>query len=183
MAGVLLRGGETELAMTQQVEGEPRFICDAMLGGLARWLRAAGYSADFDVHFADGEIVRKALVQGKVLVTSDSGIMQRYAVGEGLARTVFVPAGLSVTAQLAHVLSELDLALRPSRCMDCDGTLRAATPDEIAEKAPEKVRGWCTEFFSCESCGKLFWHGTHWSGISSRLHEAQEQAETRKNRP
>jgi hypothetical protein len=147
-----------------------------MLGGLARWLRAAGYSAEFNVHFADGEIVRRAVTEHRVLLTSDSGIMQRYAVEEGLARTVFVPRGLSVVSQLACVLAEMDLPLRPSRCMDCDGVLRPVTPEEVGERAPQKVLQRCRSFFVCESCGKLLWHGTHWLSISSRLREAQGEA-------
>ena len=102
----------------------PRFICDAMLGGLARWLRAAGYSAEFDVHIEDGELVRKALDEGKVILTSDTGVMNRFAVEEKLAQTVFVPLGLSPVEQLAHVMEQLHLPLRESRCMECGGELR-----------------------------------------------------------
>ena len=166
----------------QQEEDAPLFVCDAMLGGLARWLRAAGYSAEFDVHFTDGEIVRKAVAEGKVLLTSDSGIMQRYAVEEGIARTIFIPRGLPVVAQLARVLSEIGLPLLPSRCMACDGTLRPTTLDEVIEQVPEKVRRWCRRFFVCEGCGRVLWHGTHWSSISSRLRMAQRQAEELRNR-
>jgi hypothetical protein len=162
----------------QQEEDAPRFVCDAMLGGLARWLRAAGYSAEFNVRAADGEIVRKSVEEAKILVTSDSGIMERYAVEEGLARTIFIPPGLSVVAQLARVLGELGLTLRPSRCMDCNGTLRPTALDEVAEDVPDKVRRWCDRFFVCEGCGKVLWHGTHWLSISSRLLQAQQQAES-----
>lgn len=139
----------------QQGEEAPRFICDAMLGGLARWLRAAGYSAEFNVHFADGEIVRKAVKEDKILLTSDSGIMGRYAVEKGLARVVFIPRGLSAVAQLARVLGEVGLAVRPSRCMDCNGMLRPTTLEEVSEQVPEKVRQWCERFFVCEGCGKV----------------------------
>jgi uncharacterized protein with PIN domain len=40
----------------------PRFACDAMLGGLARWLRAAGYDACWHGGVADPELVRLARV-------------------------------------------------------------------------------------------------------------------------
>jgi len=30
------------------------FFCDAMLGGLARWLRAAGYDAEYEYGIDDG---------------------------------------------------------------------------------------------------------------------------------
>ena len=32
-----------------------RFFCDAMLGGLARWLRAMGYDAAFEYGIDDGD--------------------------------------------------------------------------------------------------------------------------------
>ncbi len=166
-------------AADQPDDGPCGFVCDAMLGGLARWLRAAGYSAVFDVHFTDGELVRRALREGEVLLTSDSGIMERYAVTQGLARVVFVPRGLSVIAQLAHVIGVLRLALRPSRCMDCNGVLEAVAVQDVADRVPEKVRRCCTEFFLCEGCGKVLWHGTHWSSISRRLKAAEGVAGAR----
>jgi len=163
----------------QPVDESRRFVCDAMLGGLARWLRAAGHSAVFDVHFADGELVRRAVETGEWLLTSDSGIMQRYAVSQGLARVLYVPRGLSVMAQLAHVFREFDLPLRPSRCMDCNGELRRLDPREAAASVPEKVRQHCKEFFICQGCAKVLWHGTHWLSISRRLSLARRMAGSR----
>ncbi len=166
----------------QDSNRDVRFVCDAMLGGLARWLRAAGYSAEFDVHFSDGEIVSKAFAEGTILLTSDSGIMQRYAVSRGLASAIFVPLGLSVIGQLAHVLAVLSLPLRQSRCMDCNGELRQVPLEEVADRVPKKVRLLCKAFFVCERCGKLLWHGTHWSSIRRRLGRAQRMAASASNR-
>jgi hypothetical protein len=155
---------------------ETAFLCDAMLGGLARWLRAAGYSAWFDPGVEDGELVRRALEEGKWLLTSDSGILERYAVSEGLVRCLFVPLGLSVVEQLAHVLGELDLPLRPSRCMACNGELEAVELADVAGRVPPKVRECCAEFFRCRRCDKVYWHGTHWLSIERRLRRAEELA-------
>jgi Mut7-C RNAse domain len=56
-----------------------RFLCDAMLGGLAKWLRAAGY----DVYYAregtdvsDRTLTAKALQEGRVLLTSDGDFLE-----------------------------------------------------------------------------------------------------------
>jgi len=153
-------------------EGTVRFVCDAMLGGLARWLRAAGYSAEFDVHARNGALVKKALDEAKILLTSDSGIMDRYAVSRDLVRTVFVPVGLSPIQQLAHVLGKLALGLLPSRCMDCNGPLKEVPLAEVQQEVPDKVKAECEQFFVCAGCGKVFWHGTHWESIERRLCEA-----------
>ena len=40
---------------------EPIFLCDAMLGGLARWLRAAGFDPLFEYGIDDREIIRRAM--------------------------------------------------------------------------------------------------------------------------
>jgi len=153
-----------------------RFVCDAMLGGLARWLRAAGYSAAFDVHAADGALVRKALDEGLCLLTSDSGIMERYAVAQGLIRCVFVPRNAPPTEQLAHVMAALGLQLREPRCMVCDGVLAPMAAQDARDHVPPKVRRRQMCFFRCRACGKVYWHGTHWERIRRRLGRARDRA-------
>jgi len=147
-----------------------------MLGGLARWLRAAGYSAEFDVHIKDGQLVREALREGKVVLTSDSGVMDRFAVEEKLVRTVFVPLGLSPVEQLSHVMAALGLPLRESRCMECNGELDEVPLAEVRDSVPQKVAANCRRFFRCRDCEKVFWHGTHWRSISERLKRAEKLA-------
>jgi len=155
---------------------EPAFFCDAMLGGLARWLRAAGYSARFDVHVRDGELVRRALEEHRCLLTSDSGIMERYAISGGLVRCLFVPRGLSTMQQLGHVMTALGLELRDSRCMDCDGALPEVELTQVEGQVPAKVKEACSQFFRCEGCGKVYWRGTHWQSIQRRLAHARRLA-------
>jgi hypothetical protein len=159
-------------------ETSPTFLCDAMLGGLARWLRVAGYAAEFDVHFDDGQLVRKALQENKVLLTSDSGILDRYAVSEGLIEYVFIPRGLDVLEQLARVLAELDLSVGDSRCMECGGVLEERELDEVADRVPARVRQRCLEYWRCRRCDKVYWRGTHWQSISRRLRRAEELAKS-----
>ncbi len=158
------------------MDGEPSFMCDAMLGGLARWLRAAGYSARFDVHIRDGELVRRALEEGRCLLTSDSGVLERYAVSEGLVRCVFIPVGLSPVEQLARVLAALRLRPGEPRCMVCDGELATVPPADVGDRVPPKVREACDRFFRCQGCGKVYWHGTHWARIERRLARAAKLA-------
>src|SRR5205085_4482474 len=54
----------------------PRFACDAMLGYLARWLRAAGYDAFWQEGIDDAELVRLARREGRYLLSCDTGIFQ-----------------------------------------------------------------------------------------------------------
>ena len=96
---------------------EPRFACDAMLGGLARWLRAAGYDASWQEGIDDWDLVRLARREGRVLLSSDTGIFRIGIVRDGEVPALFVPRGRPVQEQLAFVLQKFKLRLRPQRCM------------------------------------------------------------------
>src|SRR5437867_13110561 len=48
-----------------------RFVCDAGLGGLARWLRAAGYAAWWNLELDDAGGIREAECLDASLLTSE----------------------------------------------------------------------------------------------------------------
>lgn len=140
---------------------EPRFLVDAMLGKLARWLVLLGYDAKFagvDGR-SDLELLRQAQREERVFVTRDRGIP---AVA-GLRMVVIVAGDLeSQLRQLAKELSlKPDPAKRFSRCADCNEPLETLARAEALPLVPEKVRTLETPFWRCRKCGKLFWNGTH----------------------
>jgi hypothetical protein len=148
------------------------FVCDAMLGGLSRWLRAAGYDAEFEHGIEDSALVARARETGRVLLSSDRGIFERTWVRDGHVRAIFVPRGLDKTAQLRFVLGALGLPLCAPRCMRCSGALARLAKEEAAGEAPARTYASVDDFFRCTRCGQLFWYGTHWERISRTLAEA-----------
>lgn len=149
----------------------PRFFCDAMLGGLARWLRAAGYDAQFEYGIDDGDLVRRAAAGGQVLLSSDGPMFERNIIKNAHVRALFVPRQLSKLQQLQFVLRELKLPLRPAKCMSCGGELSEVPKHTVTGEAPPLAYRNCSQFWRCTRCGKLFWHGTHWQRIVYRLGE------------
>jgi uncharacterized protein with PIN domain len=146
----------------------PRFVCDASLGGLARWLRAAGYEADWLEKGSADALLRKARA-GATLLTTDSRMMERTAVRNGSVQAQWLPSDLSRVAQLGMVMRDLGLKLRAPRCMSCGGELRAVPKDEVRDRIPPRTARWKDEYFACAGCGQLFWQGTHWERIARRL--------------
>jgi uncharacterized protein len=140
-----------------------------MLGGLARWLRAAGHDASFDVGIDDGDLVRRCLEEERVLLSSDGGIFLRNVVKEGRVRALFVPRATPPEEQLAFVVRELGLAIGDARCMACSGELRAVPKEDVANDVPPRSYEAFEEFWRCESCAKVYWHGTHWQRIQNEL--------------
>jgi uncharacterized protein with PIN domain len=147
----------------------PRFLCDASLGGLARWLRAAGYEARWLEGGRGDELLRQAHGSGEVLVTTDSRLIGRRAVSDGWVKALWVPSGMKRLEQLAMVLRDLGLRPRPPRCMACGGTMAPVEKAAVRERIPPRTALWKDSYCVCGRCGKLFWEGTHWERIARRL--------------
>jgi uncharacterized protein len=151
-----------------------KFLCDAMLGGLAKWLRAAGYDtyyASEGTDVSDRSLTTKALEEGRVLLTSDGGFLERKPMRDGNVEFLKVPH-LPLEEQLRLVVDHFDLDRRQSRCMECNGELSVVPLGAVEDRVPPGVAAYQEEFFLCAGCGRVFWHGSHWDRISGRLGRA-----------
>lgn len=145
------------------------FVCDAGLGGLARWLRAAGYEASWSPDAGDEALLREARERGATLLTTDSELLQRRVIRDGVIPTVWLPPAGHPAEQLALVFRELRLTPRPPRCMACGGELRVVDKAAVAARIPPRTARWLEEYFVCVRCDRLFWRGTHWQRIQAKL--------------
>jgi len=150
----------------------PRLLCDGGLGALARWLRAAGYQADWRQGVGGDALVAEAERASAVLLTTDRRVLERRSVREGRPRALLVPSSLRRLEQLAHVLHGLGLGLREPRCMACGGALMRVDKDAVRARIPPRTAVWQDEYYLCRGCGQLFWRGTHWDRIRARLEAA-----------
>jgi uncharacterized protein with PIN domain len=147
----------------------PRFVCDASLGGLARWLRAAGYEAVWLENGKAGDLLTQARTTSATLVTTDSRTMERAVIRNGEIQAQWIPSDLPRLAQLRMLLADLGLDVRDPRCMSCGGELRAVAKEDVADRIPPRTARWKDEYFLCSGCGQLLWQGTHWERIARRL--------------
>jgi uncharacterized protein with PIN domain len=145
------------------------FLCDAGLGGLARWLRAAGHEAAWQPDIADDELLRQARQVGATVLTTDGMLMERRLLRDRIIPAFWLPPTLRIPEQLALVFREFGLTLRGPRCMSCGGELRRGSKEALHERIPPRTYRWLNEFFVCSRCNKLFWHGTHWQRIVGTL--------------
>jgi uncharacterized protein len=146
-----------------------RFLCDAGLGGLARWLRAAGCEAVWKPHLDDAQLIKRARSLGATLLTTDSLMMERGDLRDGRIPAFWVPPVLKKREQLALVMREFNLVIREPRCMRCGGELRRVDKASMRERIPPRTWRWLNDYFVCSACGGLFWKGTHWLRIQEAL--------------
>jgi hypothetical protein len=149
-----------------------RFVCDGSLGGLARWLRAAGCEVTWRPGLTGRPLLEEADRAGGVLLSSDHEVFLRRDVREGRRAAFHVPSSLDRFRQLAHVVRAFGLRLREPRCMACGGALAAVAKDAVQSRIPPRTALWKDEYFVCRDCDRLFWQGTHWERIVTRLRAA-----------
>ena len=85
------------------------FWCDAGLGGLARWLRAAGYQALWRADIDDDEVLQETRKCSATLLTTDSMLMERRLVRDRIIPALWLPPTLKIPEQLALVFREFGL--------------------------------------------------------------------------
>jgi len=123
-----------------------KFLADQMLLRLGRWLRLSGHDVLNPGDADDPELAAVALKENRTLIRSTRLQDQR---GE------LASAGVV-------------LEVNPRRCTICNGPL-ALAPEGLGPKYVREVPIW-----RCEACGKLYWEGSHWSGIRDRLSGTKE---------
>ena len=136
----------------------PKFLADAMLGRLARWLRILGYDAEY-FPGEDDDLLRQALREGRVLLTRDTHLLQR----RGLPPHLFIESD-HVMEQLRQVVRALHLkpTVPPAhRCCCCNTELEPRDRTQVVGLVPEFVWSHHDEFWACRSCRRIYWAGTH----------------------
>jgi uncharacterized protein with PIN domain len=149
--------------------GEARFAADGALGGVARWLRAAGYEARWSAGRRPLECVGEALTRGEILLTTDSRSLGFGAIRDHRLATLWLPSHLTRLEQLRLVLGDLDLAPHQPRCMACGGRLAPVDKEAVRPRIPPRTALWKDDYSACEGCGALYWEGTHWARIAEGL--------------
>ena len=145
----------------------PRFLCDSMLGSLARWLRFFGYDAAFlEPGPEDRLLAEQARAEGRWLLTRD-----RELASAG-PRTVLVRAD-ELEDQLIEVLGRLGLrpeaTLEHARCGECNGELDDVSKEDVSDVTPPHVLATARRFRRCGGCGRVYWHGSHGERILERM--------------
>lgn len=146
----------------------PRMIADAMLGGLARWLRVLGLDTAYDPALGDPDLVERALEEDRVILTRDRRLVQRRRAWNHLLVRSEV-----VDEQVAQVLDELGIEPAPESlftlCLRCNARLEPAPREEAARRVPPYVARTQARFRRCPACGRFYWRATHADRMRRRL--------------
>ena len=154
----------------------PRFLCDEMLRGLGRWLRAAGYDTVMGRRWAYRALAVRCAEEDRVLLTKDR---QLAATVSGIAPVVLLPGnGIDEAARPLRIALGIDWQHAPfTRCL-VDNQLLEAAPLCSATRVPERSRAPGGPLQVCPECGRLYWPGGVVRRMQQRLAAWQQEEAT-----
>jgi len=145
----------------------PRFLCDHMLGSLARWLRFLGYDTMYPEAMDDTKLLKLARAEGRFLLTRDIELSERAGKDGMLVKSIELEGQLRVVKRELHL--DLDDARLLTRCSLCNTPLEDVPKARVKGMVPEAVFERQEEFWRCPGCGQLYWPGSHYDKIREKL--------------
>jgi uncharacterized protein len=151
-----------------------RFVLDAHLGRLARYLRLAGFDAVYRRDFGDEELARVAAHEHRILLTRDKGLLKRRCVSHGHWLRETDPRLQFVTILR---LFDLERLVQPfARCLRCNEPLEDVQKQTVWDLLPQRIGEQCEEFRLCRTCGRVYWKGSHYDAMVRFLEAAVGKA-------
>jgi len=137
-----------------------KFISDASLAGLARWLRLLGFDTIVYNSEAGRPMMRLAEEEQRILLTRRRDMLERQFAGE-----LFLVPQFSTGRQLSFVINKYSLIIKSEKmyrsCLICNQRLHPVGREEVRDLVPTFVFENCNQYNQCDCCGKIYWSGTH----------------------
>ncbi|MCD9873601.1 Mut7-C ubiquitin/RNAse domain-containing protein [Streptomyces guryensis] len=157
----------------QQVPGAPlRFLLDVHLGTLARRLRLLGVDTAYEsTDIGDPALAARSAAEQRVMLSRDRGLLRRRELWAGAYVYSTRPED-----QLRDILDRFRPELRPwTRCTACNGLLRQATKEEVADQLHGGTHRSYDVFAQCRDCGRAYWKGAHHEQLVAIVTRALEE--------
>jgi len=146
-----------------------KFLCDQMLGTLAKWLRIYGFDTFYaNSRISDAKIIKISKDENRILISRDIELLQ-IAKRENI-KTIGLKT-IDIDEQIKAVLKDLKFEKSQvlSRCISCNSKVEEISKDKIIEKVPKKVYECNEKFWYCKNCNKIYWKGSHYEKMIEKI--------------
>ncbi len=148
---------------------ETRFIADVNVGKLAMLLRMLGQDTLWDNSYSDREVAALAAQERRIVLSRDRGLLKRKEIMHGrLIRACNPDDQLREVARIYG----LDLTCSFSRCLRCNQVLEPVSKSEIIHRLKPRTRKYFDYFEICPGCERIYWRGSHWEKMCTRIQDA-----------
>jgi uncharacterized protein with PIN domain len=147
---------------------ETRFVADAMLGRLSKWLRVMGYDVYYQSHYKEG-LLERFVGEGRRLLSRRAILVDHYT------DAVWIQSD-HLREQLQELKAKLDLPADRSkwfsRCVLCNVPLQKASFEASLDSVPDYIlHQEVRDVHSCPVCGRVYWPGSHRTRMTLQLEE------------
>jgi uncharacterized protein len=155
-----------------QVRDWSRFVADGHLGKLARNLRLLGLDTVYERDAEDGRLLEIMAAENRALLTRDRRLLMHSVVRHG-----YCPRSAEPEEQTREVLRRFGLTSDPghlapyTRCLRCNAMLQPVSKSAVLDLLSDEplTLRYYHKFRRCTGCGRIYWPGTHFEKLASRL--------------
>jgi len=148
------------------LENRKKFLLDENLGRLSKWLRMLGYDAAVYKSISIEKKISLCNKERRIFLTRSNKIAKRK---ESFSRILIKAEKYDEQLlEISHLL-ELNNEMLFSRCLKCDYRLQDILAKKIEGLVPDNVKYNFSEFKICRKCGKIYWRGSHYDAMKSKL--------------
>ena len=137
-----------------------RFICDVMLGTLAKKLRMLGIDTSYHNNITEESLLAAALKENRIVLTRKTA----FSLSNITVAVIFIldnnPKN-QLRQTVSHFKINRDIINPFSRCISCNNELSPLKKDLAEGKVADYVFNTTDTFTTCLSCEKIYWPGTH----------------------
>lgn len=169
--GYLVRDGD-QIGVTAVLPAgdqitEPRFVLDCHLGRLAAYLRMLGLDSSYRNDFEDGELVRAAVDEDRVLLTRDRRLLMHKSITGGQLLQSLEPEEQMREVIRRHGLKKWIKPFR--RCIRCNHPLEPVRKEDVLDRLQPLTRLHFEEFHICPACKQVYWKGSHFDHMQKLI--------------
>lgn len=144
-----------------------KFLCDQMLGTLAKWLRIYGYDTFYaNNEMDDADLLEISKGENRILISRDKKLIQM-ARRENLK--TFEIKTTDLDEQISIVLRRINIDETKflSRCLLCNNEVEEIKKENVRGKVVDRVFENNDKFWFCKKCNKIYWKGTHYKKMKN----------------
>jgi len=153
-----------------------KFVADGHLGKLARYVRLLGFDVAYIAMADDRALLELSGREKRALLTRDRRLLMHAVVRDG-----YCPRSDFPEEQTIEVIRRFDLQalLAPfSRCLVCNAALERVKKIDVLDRLEPLTKIYYQDFQRCILCGKIYWAGSHFGKLQSRIRRIRNAVES-----
>lgn len=146
------------------IKESPGFVCDFMLGRLAKWLRLLGFDTLYYKSSEGKAIIYYNRKENRTILTRNESLAEK-------CEDAILIESENLMEQLKQMSSTVEIENPFSRCPVCNTEIEEVEKETIKNEVPPYIFEVHDEFKKCPECGRVFWKGTHYGEIKKVIDE------------